>query len=279
MEQGKKNQLTHDRVRLLNGLGFKWIVSTKERTEAKLTDVWDERYAECLQHYTQYGSVDSIVKDSPLHRWWNEQQLQYRNFKSGMSSLLLPVQIEQLERLGLSRDNVNRKDEATGMTSPNWDELYADLLCYRLNHGSFSVPDTDCYKYLHEFVNQQRGEYIKFQLGLPCLLNRFRVQALERVRFPWRSPGRKMAANIEATWEEMFGELLVFRLTYSSFEVPLGRNAGLHNWIQEQRQMYRCFANQAADGSPASDGDQDQTKIDLLRKRFEKLEDIAFPWN
>lgn len=258
LTQGKRSQLTPERIEMLEKAGFVWEVSTQQRADAQLNKTWDELYAECALHREEFGSLDGIVKDSELYRWCQEQQKHYRRLKHGQSTPLSSEKKERLDQLGFS---LNGTDDSID-TQSTWESLYNDLLIFRLNHGSFNVPMK--LKELHQFVQEQRCEYAKLKQEFPSKLSSDRISKLNAVKFPWK------AAKVSTTksWEEMLGELLAFRLQNNSFDVPKHLDEDLYKWVQDQRRMYHTFDSHAPESDQRS----------LAEKRIEKLEGINFPF-
>jgi len=284
LEQGKKSQLTSERVQILEDAGFEWVVSAQRRVECKIKKTWEESYSECFQHYQAFACLDGIFNaDVDLDHWCQDQLVQYQRFIAGQPSSLSMHQKEQLDNLGFSsqyarslRDSSLLLASATKQATKSWEELYADLLVYRLNHNSFSLPDAEKYYDLHSFVREQRREYIKFKSGQPSLLTSERVRKLQAVRFPFKAAAEKKAANVKVhpTWEEMFAELMTYRLKYQMFDVSRDDKPMLYKWIQEQRQIFHELNEQGENKRFGSGGE----KMELMRRRIEKLEEINFPW-
>ena len=255
--QGKKSQLTPERVQMLESAGFDWEITAQQRANSKLNKTWDELYAELAHHQEHFGTLDGLTKDSELYHFCEEQRRHYE------ASLLTQRQQEMLDRLGFSWDVSESSLQHHNQAQASWESLYAELMVYRLNHGSFNVPTK--YKELHSFIKEQRREYAKFKEGLPSQLNSERIRKLNDVKFPWKVP---RTSNTKS-WEENFGELLSYRLQNNTFDVSREQDEKLFRWVEEQKGIY-----QKLQGGPS-----DSNKTDtLLRKRLEKLEEINFPF-
>ena len=86
------------------------------------------------------------------------------------------------------------------------------------------------------------------------------------MNFPWSNNGPFQSVDSSTkSWEEMFAELLAFRIRFQSFNVSPSQNVELHGWMTEQRQMFQSYL-QAVDESK------------LTEKRIRKLQEIGFPW-
>jgi hypothetical protein len=95
--KGLATTLTAERIRLLNGICFKW--SLKKTDQLK----WDERFEQLKQYHTRHGHVRIPQKDneSPgLGNWVLEQRRRYRE-------LALP-ESERKIRGSLTQDQIDK---------------------------------------------------------------------------------------------------------------------------------------------------------------------------
>lgn len=268
----------------------------REETSRALVKSFEEIYAELLDRKNETGTLD-VGKSGVLRQWQNTYQYQYQRFKAGQSSQLTPDQVDKLAVLfgdepistGATSQSTctNVADErkppaksasaqsTTKVTIPaengsaqapqhakTWEESYTELLTHRLMYNSFQIPTAHP---LYSWSQEQRAEYQKYIQGHPSSLTSARISKLNYVDFPWNENGRSTSSDPSIAWEEMFAELLAFRIRFSTFNVPPEHDL-LRCWMATQRRMLQHHVN-AIDQS------------DLAKERIRKLHEIGFPWD
>jgi hypothetical protein len=275
---------------------FEWKVSAKRREETSraLVKSFEEIYAELLDRKNEAGTLD-VGKSGDLREWLNTYQYQYQRFKAGQSSQLTPDQVDKLTVLfgdepmstGTMSQSTNDEGErkpparsASAQSTTNvmissennsaqstqhaktWEESYTELLTHRLMYNSFQIPTAHP---LYSWSQEQRAEYQKYIQGHPSSLTSERISKLNYVDFPWNENGRSTSSDPSIAWEEMFAELLAFRIRFSTFNVPPEHHL-LRCWMATQRRMLQHHVNEI-----------DQS--DLAKERIRKLHEIGFPWD
>jgi len=259
-------------------------VSTERREESSraLVKTWDELFAEMLDRKAETGTLDA-GKSHDLKEWLHTQREQFKLMKAGQTSQLTSDQVSKLSTLGIDEptassspsasDEEQQKPQAqatsqttisTGekMQFKTWEQWYTELLTHRLTHNSFQVPTANP---LHRWTQEQRIEYEKYTKGFPSVLTNERITKLNFVGFPWKEDGPSVSTDPSKSWEEMFAELLAFRVRFQSFEVPQ-ENYQLHGWMEMQRIMLEKHL-ESVDES------------DLVEERVRKLQEVGFPWD
>lgn len=128
MIHGKKTTLDHDRIKMLNEIGFVW--------EAKET-LWEAKLKELKSFKKNYGhcSVPVMYPPNPaLGTWVKFQRRQYKLYKKGHPSYLTLQRILALETVGFSWEIRRSHAESTKCQSlldseeyRCWVEIYSDL--------------------------------------------------------------------------------------------------------------------------------------------------------
>jgi hypothetical protein len=126
----------------------------------------------------------------------------------------------------------------------SWDERLAELITYKETNGHVDVP-TDPSNKLWVWVRKQR------QSGVKGVLSQDRLQQLVEIGFNWDPRASQ--------WEEMFNELLSYKVQYGHVNVPDDWPTPLGAWVGKQRSSKR------------------QGK--LSDDRFHLLVDVGFLWD
>jgi hypothetical protein len=251
-----------ERIKMLDDAGFEWQVSSSRRDETSraLVKSWNEHYAELLYRRNHVGTLDAGKHDD-LRVWTTTQREQYQRAKEGKPTLLSQDQVSKLREVGF--DDVAYMPSGRSL-GKSWEDMYAELLKHRLMHSSFNVSSQQT-ALLH-WVREQRMEYEKYVDGKPSALCIDRISKLNTVSFPWKADGRAFNAkdDLPKSWEEMYGELLAFRIQFQSFDVP--KKMQLFSWIAAQRLMRTRHLGKATNKSA------------LAAERIRKLDEIGFPW-
>lgn len=280
--KGETSQITEERIKTLTKAGFEWTVSAARREEIRRTFVktWDELFAEIQEMRNETGMLD-VDKSHDLREWFITQRKQYQLWKEGRPTQLSAAQLDKLQALGIDvvsnsmvgnskggNDECEPPPTSEVTTNPpqsqanRWENFYTDLLTHRLRHNSFQVPTAHK---LHNWTQEQRLEYDKYINGRPSVLTRERIRKLNFVGFQWDENGRSSSEDPIKSWEEMFAELLAFRIRFQSFRVSPEDNPDLHGWMASQRSM---LVNHLQGNEQSS----------LVVERIRKLQEIGFPW-
>ena len=120
----------------------------------------------------------------------------------------------------------------------SWDEFFGQLLAsFLANNEKYDITlrkDGD----LFYWVEEQKEEFSKYARGEPSSMTGNRVQKLRSVNFPFGTIRSKRKIAVDGkSWEEMFAELLQFRIFQKSWNVPPS-NQQLFHWVGQQRALY-----------------------------------------
>eukprot|EP00986_Skeletonema_menzelii_P010145 scaffold4810_cov98-Skeletonema_menzelii.AAC.1 len=90
---GKQSQITEDRIRKLEQLGFTW--------DAK-SSAWEDHLAELEVFKRENGHCTVPRSGGALGRWVHTQRVQYKLFRAGKQSQITEDRIRKLEQLGFT---------------------------------------------------------------------------------------------------------------------------------------------------------------------------------
>jgi hypothetical protein len=171
--QGKKtSQMTEDRMKKLNKLGFVW-----DMYEA----AWTERYEELVKYKEKYGDciVPRLHKEYPkLGDWVKNQKMLYRKKSRRMTE----SRIADLGVLGFVWEG--QRHLCRDVYEAAWTERYEELVLYKGKYGDCIVPRLyKEYPKLGEWVSTQRKLYRG--KSLPEINHRVRFDKLEALGFAW----------------------------------------------------------------------------------------------
>ena len=251
---------------MLTDAGFEFEVSKERKSEAMkcMDKSWDEFYAELEQYKAKYGQLNNIKqrKKKALREWCDEQRVQHTRMKWGKACSISEEQVSKLSELGFVWT-------AADTPSKGWDDYYGDLLTFYIEKSSFNIPDED--ENLKQWVETQKIEYKKFISGVPSLLTKSRVKKLSDVSFPLDGDACTTETKLTATcsWEEMFGQLLVFKIHHKHFHVPTAMKE-LHAWTCQQRQQEKLMQTNRKSGSKRSA---------IWEERVRRLSEVGFDWD
>jgi uncharacterized protein (DUF2384 family) len=204
-----EKQLSDDRVKRLESLGFLW--DTKK-------DKWEKNYAALVKYFNKYRNclVPQRFKIGKINlgTWVGHQR---RNYDDNQLS---QDRIKRLESLGFIWNT----------TDDNWEKGYLNLIEYHKEHKNCWVPS----RYskngfnLGIWVGHQRSNYKKKQLALD------RVKRLEALGFGWD--------NISQWWDESYTFLKIFKKKYGHCRVPESytvNGTSLGRWVGTQRYQFK----------------------------------------
>jgi hypothetical protein len=171
--QGKKtSQMTEERMKKLNKLGFVW-----DMYEA----AWTERYEELVKYKEKYGDciVPRLHKEYPkLGEWVKNQKIGYRKKSRRMTE----SRIADLGVLGFVWEG--QRHLCRDVYEAAWTERYEELVLYKGKYGDCIVPRLyKEYPKLGEWVSTQRKLYRG--KSLPEINHRVRFDKLEALGFAW----------------------------------------------------------------------------------------------
>jgi len=178
-EKGEPSQMTAERVRLLNDLGFVW----KARDE-----IWDNNLRELAEYKIDHNGnvcvpIAYVVNGLNLGIWVSTQRTQYALKEKGEPSSLTVERVRLLNDLGF----VWKALEA------QWLENYKALIEYKNdNNGNVCVPrryKTEEGTKLGLWVSVQRHQYSLKERDEHSQMTDERIRLLNDLEFVWRLRG------------------------------------------------------------------------------------------
>jgi len=209
----RQNDLSPDRVKRLEDLGFEWLL---HKVKIKVPWSWEEMFVALTAYNQAYGNcnVPRKWRDNPkLGAWCGRQREAYK--KNKLSSERV-TRLEQLGFVWILRE--------TGF----WEEKFAALVAYKQTHGDCNVPQhwKDNPK-LGWWCHKLRATYKNNKLSAD------RVTRLDQLGFEWFSP--------KVPWEEYFVALAAYNEAHGDCNVPAEwkDNPKLARWCNRQRKAYK----------------------------------------
>lgn len=228
--QYKIDELSEERVKKLEGLGFSWALHE---------DLWEEKYSELENYKSRFKNCEvpkSWPENPSLANWVKTQRKAYKN--EDLSS----KRIKMLNKLSFSWSLMDK----------NWDDYFDDLKRYNRQYETYDI-DTSFYRLRRWVVEQVR----KYRHGT---LNNERLNKLNDIEFDFSvyllekdSNRKKYLVNVKSSWQKYYEVLLKYRKKYGNCNVPSRFKDGisLGTWVVAQRQLYKF-------------DEIDEEKIDLL---------------
>lgn len=196
----KNGKIAPDRRRRLIDIGFIWNTLDLQ---------WDEKFDELIAYKAEYGNVDVPQRwATGLGAWLNTQR------KAIKKDALSPERKARLDAIGVESDPLNSQ----------WESMFDELLAYKAKHGTVNVPINGTSD-LDAWVGRQRKAKKNGQLSSE------RIQRLEEIGFDW-SP-------FASQWENMFTELLAYKVRYGNVNVPQRPRTALGRWVRVQRESVK----------------------------------------
>ncbi len=133
-----------------------------------------------------------------------------------------------------------------------WNLRFEELKEFKRYHGDCLVPTKHSNKKLAKWVDKQRIQYKKLQLGEHSHLTPERKETLEKIGFVWNVNDHK--------WNVKCEELKNFITMNGHCNIPAkGNNRALRSWVNRQRTEYNKFI----------EGEKsylDDNRVELLRR-------------
>ena len=93
-QEGKKSQLTPDRVERLESIGFKWRVAANDAS------AWDKKFELLKQFEQDQGHANVPRNDKTLGRWVATQRSQFKKKTEGLKTTMTDDRVNKLESIG-----------------------------------------------------------------------------------------------------------------------------------------------------------------------------------
>ena len=234
-----KGQLSNDRVRKLDRIGFIW--SKKAMSDKEL---WEFRFQQLLDYRKEHGdcNVPTQNEENPQLGSWVGTQRAFR--KNG--------RLSQIRQRRLDDIGFDWKANRNKLKHTDWNLRYEQLCAFCDEFGHCNVPrQYDPNPQLGLWVGTQRA--FKKQNRLTA----DREQQLNAVGFLWGPQN----GHEKPKWTLRFEELLEYKEKYGHCNVPqrFSPNPQLGHWVMRQRNSY--------------------SKKMLSNERKAKLDSIGFVWN
>ena len=201
----KKGELSSDKVKRLQTVGFKWVLQVQEVLP------WENYYKRLLIFRQQYGhcNVPGNYQDKKLAQWVMRQRKISDSVPQERKKLLNDIGF--VWRL--------RKKW------PSWEERFEELLLFKAQHGHCNVPRPapEIWKGLATWVAEQRRKYKEH------LLTETQVEQLNNAGFSW--------TPISDAWMKSYEELALFKDSHGHTR-PSSKQTSLEslgNWVLRQR--------------------------------------------
>lgn len=236
----KKNELSQDRIDLLEDIEFNWNPKVK---------VFDEFCKKLIAFKQKYGhtNVPMNSKDFPKFAKWtnkyrsllNNGELQPNGSVKYLGSSLSKKQIEKLKSLGFKKS----------VRKTRWEDYYEELKEHYEEHGN-SRPIQSEYPQLYYWCYRIRKNSDQ--------LTDKQRKLLEELDFDFSFEHKYSRTGSNQNWLERFAELQLFFEENQHFELTSENEEfeGLYRWLVYQRRLYN-------NGS-------------LSKDKLKKLESIGF---
>jgi hypothetical protein len=254
----KTSAITEEKIKLLNSTGFTWSLKSENHYEK-----WVHMYFK-LYIYYHYQHNSTSVSEADGHnsmfvKWTRQQKEDYKN------GTLTKLQIDLLNELDFDW-NLD--------PPPTWDDMYEELVQYRINHGS-TLINGYINRELRRWTKQQRKDYLKGRLDVD------KIKKLEMLVFDWNPK--------DSAFNAMVDRLANFKKKYNSTVVPkvFDEDPPLGSFVFRQRNIYgknlSNVDNENIDNdllwSIAYDLESTVIPADTHFARMKRLTDLEFVWD
>lgn len=252
-----RNRIDDSKLNQLKEIGFDFnLLPTSEEKEKQ----WDVFYERLKQLKAIKGDLLIPKSDeySDLPPWIKAQRRakMLGSLSENKISLLNEIEFPWTGKIQANKES----EEDILSNEKRWNESYNQLKSFFLEHNTCLVPFTEDFNSLRLWIITQRRS------GKKNKLTAERRKLLDEINFPWEvSIGARRKNEIkdktthEEEWNEVFQELLNFHNEFKTFVIPTDESyQRLRLWCSTQR----IFNNKGS----------------IQKHRFDKLNDIGFPW-
>ena len=204
----KRENLSRERVDLLESVGFSW-----EPTD----EAWATRFDELVGFKNENGDCNVPKAQGPLGMWVSTQRYYYKKGE------LSQERLDLLESVGFVWESF---DEA-------WMSRFDELAGFKNENGDCNVP----YRHgsLGSWVFTQRSCYKNGKMSQE------RIRLLETIGFEWFLRERtvtKPSWKLDEQWKTSYTELVQYLTEHGSCNVPQ-KYGPLGRWVFTQRKTYK----------------------------------------
>jgi len=275
-----KSELTEDRVRLLNELGFIW---------SRRNNTWNSNFERLERWKEIHGNCN--VPDDPndretaaLHKWVTDQRIHYKRYiaekgdnengedpdsgKKNKKKLpsLNEEKISKLESIGFEFDARDAK----------WLQKLEVLKRYKELHGDFLVPTNYVEDpTLANWVASQRAQYNLYKKGSKTLMTERRLKILQDIGFSFSvNQERQKAAKLDKVifdkkpWEEKFKDYLFHIFSNKGLESIQKNNPFLAEWVTMQRRELQQWEGMGENDEDDENGIRHRLHLMKVTKSF-----------
>ena len=265
----KANNLSPERIKKLNEVGFLWDGKEALRLE-QYEPQWMDRLGELLQYKNEHGNtlVPQGYEDNlQLGRWVCNQRHRYKN------NQLPPERVQKLNEIGFVWDPLEAQ----------WLERFHELRQYKNEHGNTLVPvEYSENPPFGRWVHVQRKDYKKFMakkklaederlqhdldasevekiMNAETGMTKERIRLLEAEDFIWNPH--------DHAWQLKYDELCKWVDLNGHGAIRQGKEYDpLKMWADRQRQSYKKYLK----------GEKARLPKETIEKRIEKLKWVGF---
>lgn len=200
----RKGQLSPDRVKALNELGFPWSASDQK---------WEEfavRLQGYIQRHNEFPGGSKARNERGLMRWIATQR------RDKTDGLLSEERVQRLTAMGFQWEK----------SSQPWEQMFEQARSFHAEHGNLDVPRREQWRKLAEWVSSQRTA------KRSGLLEVEKQTLLESINITWEFEPKG--------WDVRFGELQKYKERFGDCDVPYEWPEGieLSRWLTKQRLAY-----------------------------------------
>jgi hypothetical protein len=214
---GNRPPLTTEQVALLDKLGFRWDAREEQ---------WDEGFEQTKRFKEKHGhfEIEQVQGDeSELSRWVTTQR---RQNSSGELQAERKAKLDSIGFVWTSEDKSEVK----------WQEMYARLKLYHVEHGDADVPNRwKTSLKLAAWVGAQRQR--RKQGKIPDE----QIRLLDELGFTWQHRERGL-------WEDRLAEIVEFKAKHGHCKIPVDKTKLGHfvNAMRTQRNNGKLSAERIA---------------------------------
>lgn len=236
------NELSEERIRELESIGFSWDIHGEK---------WEEFYNELVTFHSDHGHTRVPVTAGPLWAWVDRQRRILRQQASDEDGFSAESndKIAALNRINF--DWSIAKDDEEGRTKrlmelmfsvavqdERWVENYKKLCAFKERFGHFSIPpNRPEYRELSTWMKRQRFLYKRDRLPEE------RIAALDEIGFAWTGQA--------ARWDILYEQLVRFQAEHGHTRVPT-KSRELYRWTNQQRKALRDLAEKNQTKAPGA---------------------------